>query len=276
MLSILRFKGGLGNQMFQYAFYLSLKKWHPFSCFIFDLEESLYCHSGYQLDQITHTHTIRPGKWYQFVKKHLPRLIRWTHKVKQTNSLEYREEYLQSNFLLTLYDGYWQSGKYFSSIAEKVKKTFRFREELLNFKTHNLTVTLKHKDTISIHVRRGDYLNLTDHFGLCNLTYYQKAIDYFSQRLTNPTFIVFSDDIQWAKENILCENAIYVDWNQGSDSWQDMYLMSQCKHNIIANSSFSWWGAWLNDNPDKIVIAPQKWFNYSPNYDILPPLWTTL
>ena len=143
MLSIVRFKGGLGNQMFQYAFYLSLKKRHPLTWFIFDLEESLYCHSGYQLDRITHTHTLRAGKWYQLVKKHLPRLIRWTHKVIQANSLEYREEYQRANFLLTLYDGYWQSEKYFNPMADNVRQMFRFRKELMNERTLQLAEVLR-------------------------------------------------------------------------------------------------------------------------------------
>ena len=101
-------------------------------------------------------------------------------------------------------------------------------------------------------------------------------MSFMSEKLNSPTFIFFSDDMDWVKENILCTQAIYVSCNHGADSWQDMYLMSQCKHNIIANSSFSWWGAWLNENQGKIVITPTRWFNYSPNYDIMPQGWFTL
>lgn len=276
MLSIVRFKGGLGNQMFQYAFYLSLKKRHPFSLFAFDLEESLYCHSGFQLDKVTHTHTLNAGKRYQRIQKHLPRIIKYSQKVRQENSLEYAEKYLKENSLLILYDGYWQSEKYFSNISDKVRKAFRFKEELLNQKSQKLVPILKKNESVSIHIRRGDYLNLTDYFGLCSISYYQKAMEYIGERYPILSFIIFSDDIQWAKENLPCKDAIYVDWNSGSDSWQDMFLMSQCKHNVVANSSFSWWGAWLNNNPQKIVIAPEQWFSFSPNYDIIPNGWVTI
>ncbi len=276
MFAIVRFKGGLGNQMFQYAFYLSLKKRHPFTWFSLDLEESLYCHSGFQLDTITHAHTLKKYKLYCFIKKTFPKLIKHSYKIIQEYSLEYRKEYLTQKHILSLYDGYWQSEKYFTNISSKVRKSFCFRKEFLNEQSKRLLATLHKNTTVSVHIRRGDYLNLTNRLGICNLEYYDNAIKYIKERINHPQFIIFSDDMPWVKEHLHEPDATYVDWNQGKDSWQDMYLMSQCSHNIVANSSFSWWGAWLNDNPDKIVIAPKKWFCYSPNYDILPPNWISL
>lgn len=88
--------------------------------------------------------------------------------------------------------------------------------------------------------------------------------------------VLFSDDIEWAKQNMQIKNGIFVDWNKSIDSWQDMYLMSLCKHNIIANSSFSWWGAWLNTNPNKIVIAPQQWMKSDSGKDVIPETWIRL
>lgn len=85
--------------------------------------------------------------------------------------------------------------------------------------------------------------------------------------------IIFSDNIEWCRANLSMEDALYVDWNNGVDSWQDMYLMSLCKHNIIANSSFSWWGAWLNENPNKIVIAPKQWMKSDVGVDVIPKTW---
>ena len=93
------------------------------------------------------------------------------------------------------------------------------------------------------------------------------------ERVNNPSFIFFSDDVDWVKENFKQENVKYINWNHKEESWQDMYLMSRCKHNIIANSSFSWWGAWLNSNTNKIVIAPTPWFKNSLDYDIIPSSW---
>lgn len=276
MLAIIRLKGGLGNQLFQYAFYLSLKKRHPFSLYLFDLEESLYCHSGYQLDRITDAHTLHAYKWYRHLKMHFPKLLKRFRKITQENSLEFRDEYFQKGILPTIYDGYWQSDKYFIGISSKIRKTFCFRTELLNEQSRCLLGTLYGHTNVSVHIRRGDYLKLTDYLGVCNLEYYNSAIEYIKEKIIHPRFIFFSDDMPWVKEHLHEPNATYVDWNQGKDSWQDMYLMSQCSHNIVANSSFSWWGAWLNNNPDKIVIAPKKWFCYSPNYDILPPNWISL
>lgn len=276
MLSIVRFKGGLGNQMFQYAFFLSLKKRHPFSWFLFDLDESLSSHSGYQLDIISNANTLWRNKWFRRIKKYFPILIKKTRIIKQANSLEFCKKYYQKNSTFTLYDGYWQSEKYFKNIANIVQKTFTFNEELLNKQSKQLASSIGEKNYVSVHIRRGDYLNLTDYLGICDISYYLGAIDYIKNNIHNPTFVFFSDDIPWVKESIIEENAMYVDWNQGKDSWQDMYLMSKCQHNIIANSSFSWWGAWLNNNPQKIVVAPKQWFKYSPNYDIIPDGWITI
>lgn len=118
---------------------------------------------------------------------------------------------------------------------------------------------------MSIHVRRGDYINNPETFklhGVCGLDYYHAAIEYITKRTNTPVFYIFSDDISWAEENIKSKNQmIFVKETPHGKDYFEMYLMSVCKHNIIANSSFSWWGAWLNKSPEKIVIAPKKWMN---------------
>lgn len=276
MLSVIKLKGGLGNQLFQYAFYLSLKKRHPLTFFLFDNEDTLYCHYGITLESAFGITLAQKGKCFRRLRRHFPIIIRKAHRVEQKNSLQYNEKYLSGRWLVAWYEGYWQSEKYFNPMADEVRKTFRFRENLMNEHTLQMAETLRGGNYVSVHIRRGDYMNLTDYFGLCDISYYKKAIDYFKQFLLNPIFVIFSDDIQWAKDNIQCDGVIFVDWNQETDSWQDMYLMSCCKHNIVANSSFSWWGAWLNTNKDKIVVAPHHWFNYSPNYDIIPEQWILL
>ena len=274
--SIIKLKGGLGNQMFQYAFYLALKGKHPLTCYLFDNEESRFCHNGIALDDAFEIETAKKAKWCRRVNRHLPSLVRNACRVEQENALQYDAKYLNCNKPTALFDGYWQSEKYFSPVADKVRDAFRFREEKISEKNKELAKSLRGLETVSVHIRRGDYLQLTEYHGLCTESYYRDAMDYIRAHNPNATFVFFSDDIPWVKANIMDDSAVYVDWNVEKDSWQDMYLMSQCKHNIIANSSFSWWGAWLNGNPDKSVVAPKQWFRVSPNYDILPNNWITL
>lgn len=275
-ISIIKFKGGLGNQMFQYAFYLSLKKRYPLVLSLFDNEESLHCHNGITLDSAFHINSANRAKWFRLVRSHLPFVIRRARHVEQGNALLYEDRFFSKSEQVTVFDGYWQSEKYFVPVADKVRNAFRFRKDLMNSRTLKFAETLQKGIFVSVHVRRGDYLPLVDYHGLCSESYYRDAMLFLRGKLPDAVFVFFSDDIDWVKENLRCEDAVYVDWNQGKDSWQDMYLMSQCKCNIVANSSFSWWGAWLNGNAEKIVVAPSRWFTFSPNYDILPDSWTTL
>lgn len=135
---------------------------------------------------------------------------------------------------------------------------------------------IKSCNAVSLHIRRGDYIsNATTNtiHGTCNLDYYKRAVEYIKKNSVSPIFFIFSDDIDWVKDNLhLNEKHYYIDWNNADTNYEDMRLMSLCKHNVIANSSFSWWGAWLNNNPKKIVIAPQKWFNDSKlnTFDVIP------
>ncbi len=124
---------------------------------------------------------------------------------------------------------------------------------------------LQSKKTVSIHIRRGDYVQHPFFKDICTISYYKNAIKYIRNNAEIDLFCIFSNDIQWVKNNFSEEltdiETVFVDWNKGNDSFRDMQLMSVCNHNIIANSSFSWWGAWLNNNKDKIVVAPYKWMN---------------
>jgi hypothetical protein len=136
-------------------------------------------------------------------------------------------------------------------------------------------------NAVSLHVRRGDYVQnakTNANHGVCSLDYYRAAIQNILERVEAPSFFIFSDDIPWVKEHLVLDIPCrYVDHNQGVESYNDMRLMSLCRHHIIANSSFSWWGAWLNPDPQKIVIAPQKWFaNDNIVDDLFPPEWVTM
>lgn len=175
-------------------------------------------------------------------------------------------------------DGYWGSEKYFKDIEDIIRKEFTFKSKPddINQKMIN---QMKNCDSVSIHIRRGDYVNdkKTNQFhGVCDLDYYIRAIALIAKKVNNPKFFVFSDDPQWAKQNLhLKSPCVYVDHNTGKKDYEDMRLMSKCRHNIIANSSFSWWGAWLNSNKNKIVIAPKKWFNDKSinTKDLIPNSW---
>ena len=277
MIKTIVFNGGLGNQMFQYAFYLRLKNDYPLTLFLFDIEKSMCCHAGYQLDQVFSIDTYRQQKNYRRLQRYLPYFIEKSTTIIQDESLEYDEGIIKKSGLVNIYQGFWQSEKYFFKYKEDVRDAFTFKKEKINAKTEELSNRLIQGEQtfISVHIRRGDYL-LEPQRGVCSITYYKNAIHLLLKKVQSPYFVFFSDDIKWAKEKIPYDNSFYVDWNHDDDSWQDMYLMSLCKHNVIANSSFSWWGAWLNANQNKIVVAPKQWFLCRDNYDILPDKWIKL
>lgn len=166
-------------------------------------------------------------------------------------------------------DGYWQSEQYFTGIRHLLLKTFTF-PAFSDERNIGLLKRINENYTVSIHVRRGDYLN---GFPLMTPEYYQQAMSIFNNKFQKVFYIVLSNDLEWAKDNIKFDEGVYVDWNTGSDSYRDMQLMTHCNSNIIANSSFSWWGAWLNNHEDKIVVAPSVWLNGVETPDIYANNW---
>ncbi len=174
--------------------------------------------------------------------------------------------------------GLFQNEKYFKKYRKEILKAFRFKKDMSE-KNKEMAKRIKKSNSIAVHIRRGDYLaqNAAQH--VLSPAYYHKAVDYIAKRIKNPHFYIFSDDMKWVKENIKLEYPhTFVEHNQGNASYNDMRLMSLCKHNIIANSTFSWWGAWLNDNPDKIVIAPDIWLKNDTQFgdNIVPENWIRL
>ena len=178
-------------------------------------------------------------------------------------------------------DGFWQSDKYFLKYESEIRKDFSFPSftDRVNI---NLLSEIINSNSVSIHIRRGDYIQMNsaiESHPLCSIKYYQSAISKIKEIIEKPKFYFFSDDIEWVKNQFFSvENAIFVNHNKGKDSYKDMQLMANCKHNIIANSSFSWWGAWLNPNPKKIVIAPKNWFKDTSidTSDLIPSTWIRL
>lgn len=281
-LFLVNIKGGLGNQMFQYAFYQAvLQQKNEKEQIYLDIEQCVsgFSHHGYELEKVFHAprEDIAPDDILTKINN--------THSVYKQYNEEYHSLYKdikKNNQLITIYDGYWQTEKYFKEIEDKIREIFHFDETKLNesSRTHLQEIKLN-KNSVSIHVRRGDYLknyqNKYLYGNICTKEYYQSAIEKIRKRIKDPIkFYIFSDDPDWVKQNLLVPNSIIIECNKGEDSWQDMCLMSYCRHHIIANSSFSWWGAWLGNNKDKIVIAPDVWINSGDTPDILPVDWIKL
>ena len=175
------------------------------------------------------------------------------------------------------FSGYWQSYKYTEPVKKELREKFQFRE-IDDKKIREIVQQMTINNTVSLHIRAGDYLspqNAAIFGGICTLEYYCTAIEFMVKKINNPLFFVFSNDINWCKENIPLSNVVWMDEKILSthEDWVEMYLMSCCKHNIIANSSFSWWAAWLNENSEKIVIAPKKWLQTVENEEICPQEW---
>lgn len=278
MFKIVILYGGLGNQMFGYAFYLHLKKKYNFSLVLPDNIGSDVNHYGYELSKVfpkiiqrSSSFNRRNRKIYsEYFTKNL------FHKIAEDNHFygDFQIKYLRSHYLFEVYDGFWQSEKYFKPVKNKIREIFTFNLTNLNKKSLKYLLEIKRENSVSIHIRRGDYLIHSDNYGnICTLEYYMKAMHYLYKKESNLIFYIFSDDIDWVKDNLKIPTSFIVDCNKGYDSWQDMCLMSHCKHNIIANSSFSWWGAWLNKNPYKIVVAPNKWNNNISMKDVIPVSW---
>jgi hypothetical protein len=280
---IIKVIGGLGNQMFQFALYKKIESMgknvkldlSPFNTY--DL------HNGFELDRIFpieyKTISEKESKYYQnnsFLYKLYRKIINKNYYKEPAFNFNKNIFELNAGYL----DGYWQSEKYFNDIRPLINSSFKFKlnlDELNKITAKSITSC----NSVSIHIRRGDYVTNPKaaelHGGICHERYYRDAINIIKGKVKDPTFFVFSDDSDWVKSNIKIDskNIIFIDWNKGEKSYIDMQLMSLCQHNIIANSTFSWWAAWLNKNNNKIIIAPKKWFNDNNINvsDLIPPTW---
>jgi hypothetical protein len=288
---LVELNGGIGNQMFQYAAAKSLALHHGTQLKLDitpaaekNMPDELK-HRPYDLHHFTLPDTIATnGEIASFQSNSSIEKLKEKAKPNHKRKI-YREPFFHfdTNFFKAGPDvylkGLWQSEKYFASFSKEIRNVFQFKKELSQSLT-GISDPIKSQNSISIHIRRGDYLAKIsqDVLGLLPVEYYMKAIDKIKSQIDNPVFYFFSDDISWVKEKFSIPNAVYVSSTITKDHIGDLYLMSQCRHHIIANSSFSWWGAWLNNNKDKIVIAPEKWFNNGPKdtQDLIPKEWIKL
>lgn len=273
---VVRITGGLGNQMFQYAFARSLQaagqqvfiQWHG--------HRTKSRHNGWELDSVFETRLS--SNICLTNRNPALNLLAWSMRkacrTREPADMSFNPSFLKmkSGYL----DGYWQTEKYFSAIADRIRSDFRFKP-LTGTANIQLQTTISSIPCVSIHVRRGDYISHSGLGGICTSGYYQQALTRMESMHPGCTPVIFSDDVSYCRELFAKHHGvIYCDWNHGANSWMDMSLMSQCTHHIIANSSFSWWGAWLGGGD---VAAPENWFHPASdncNRDIYPKHWTLL
>lgn len=270
-----RLEGGLGNQLFQYAAARSLAIRHATEIMIdrsvLNSKSTLITAREYELSVFNCP--IAPSSRDSIPFSRLAKRFGWLFSLltSWTVYIEKGQQY-DANFLAapdnSYLIGYWQSYRYFEAIKDTIRNDFTPKNSLSRKSLAIKKIIDLSSPSVAIHVRRGDYVNLPSaiHFhGALSIDYYHQAFDMMIKRFPDATYFVFSDDIDWCKGNLGLENkAIYVDHNRSIDAWQDLILMSACKHHIIANSSFSWWGAWLGGQngqfSNQLVIYPKNWF----------------
>lgn len=290
---IVKLIGGLGNQMFQYAAGRCLA--HKYSTELkLDIRDfKNYTLRNYDLNNFGIIENFATSSDLSRVLFPSDRIAvrvfkRAKWNISHAQPIDYIKE-KEFNFYQNFHnlpdniylDGYWQSEKYFLDIENNIRKEFSVINPLTST-SKDLAERVKNCEAVSLHVRRGDYVSdpkTNSVHGVCGIEYYCNAIDMIHEKIEKPCFFIFSDDPEWACCNIKPDApTTYVKHNDCSKDYEDICLMSMCKHNIIANSSFSWWGAWLNENPEKTVIAPKKWFNSKDmnTRDLLPDKWHKL
>jgi len=291
-LIIVKLMGGLGNQMFQYALGRSLAvknscelkidiseyktyKLHNYGLGVFNLNENFADKKECDNIKFEKCSVIERA-----ARKILGKMKRKTNNYIIEKNLRFDPEILKlaGNRYL---EGYWQSEKYFILNKEEIRNDFVLKHEMNEANTA-VYKKIKSTDSVSFHIRRGDYVSdpgTNAYHGVDLKHYYEDAVKLIKKSVTNPHFFIFSDEPDWVRENFKGEfEFTVVDCNTGKTGYEDMRLMSACSHNIIANSSFSWWGAWLNNNPEKIVTAPKNWFTDKSidTSDLIPETWIRL
>jgi hypothetical protein len=276
--------GGLGNQMFQYALgkHLAINNNSDLQLDISYLKckdfsnNSNFTNREFNLNHFNITADIKNGNSIKLFK--IPFINRGNFIKVVESGLSFNPDILSIKGNLYI-DGYWQSEKYFKAIEATIRKDFTFITPC-SPENKRAAKLIMSENSVSLHVRRGDYVSnptFSKIIGTCPLNYYQKAVEIIKSEILNPTLFVFSDDILWARQNLSfnSSNFVFLDINTEINCFEDLRLISLCKHNIIANSSFSWWGAWLNTNINKLVIAPRKWFNdvSLESKDLTPEKW---
>jgi hypothetical protein len=287
---VIRLKGGLGNQMFQYAFgrYLSLKNNDILKLDISFLEKPAhgYTQRKYELGVFNIDEKFARKEETPFVVRNncliSKFLLKFFKKNLHMTGVNYCPEESLPRILKTkgnLYlDGYWQNHYFPDAIRSRLIKEFSLknRKEFLKGKNRKVIKEIKSSSSVSVHIRRTDYISIKNNrqaFSCCDKAYYQRAMKKIKEVIKRPKFFFFSDDTAWVKKSIEAKDAVYIDWNKETPCY-DMVLMSNCQNHIIANSTFSWWGAWLNSKANKNVVVPRLWNKKDESKNkIIPSRW---
>ena len=255
MFLTINFKGGLGNQIFQYANgrYLSIFNKIPYLLFNVDNYSNESLDRKFALDHFKIKGSVIKNTSFKNIFKPSTRLNKLVASQKLYNEIEeagfYYQEQNATPRLFNAISGYWQSEKYFKAIRQQLLAELQPKEKPA------YPAWVSTEQTVAVHIRRTDYL-AEPRYGFLGINYYRSAMDFIKEYLQETLFIIFSDDLEWCKENIKDTRVIYFDDEAWRKDYLQLHLISKCKHQIIANSSFSWWGAWLNENEDKIVLRP--------------------
>ncbi len=289
---VVRLMGGLGNQMFQYALgrRLALERGVPLKLDVSWYEE--HDNRSFSLGNLALKAEIASEEEIFSMKSYSPNLpARMAWKAVQ-KFLPYYKRRMVKEQKIGSYDpnilqcpdnawvnGYWQSENYFQEIEEIIRKDFSPGIKFSQKVQKTADSMYSNPGSVSIHIRRGDYLTeFSQSFAVCSIDYYKEAASHISALVINPHFYIFSDDIEWAKNNLkLNAEMTFIDPSIKNGDIIDIHLICQCCHHINANSSFSWWGAWLGEQPDSIVITPNRWFADKPYpKDTIPERWIKL
>ena len=275
--------GGLANKMFQYAFSLAIMKQGYEVRYDTHAFRSEFEHDKMKLTDIFPNVSLNesPAKWRLLGKNNkMDRLIKRINPYYIIErAYQYNDRVWNQIKAYCAVDGSWQDERYFESVSESVRKAFEF-PEIEGDKNKSIQHEMMKSNSVAIHIRKGDGYGTWSIFSnTCPKEYYDKAICYIRENVSNPKFYVFSDNPEIVSQYLDIDDYMLINWNPntGWGNHFDMQLMSCAKHNVIANSTYSWWGAWLNNNPEKIIVAPRYWFN--PNCDlaevnhIIPSRW---
>lgn len=294
-MKIVKFKGGLGNQLFQYAFLRYMEVVQGYE----DIKADLGYYSATTADSIRQARILELKVQMDRASKadfkeilllnHSGNFSSLKYKAKLILEIIFNRKYYfersreyRSNIPFehkSYFDGYWQSWRYVYPISQHLLQEISL-EQQMDAKSIQVIERMKQEQAIFIGVRRGDYLadkKAQKHFGSVNERYYSDAINYIVSKVKNPVFYIFSNDIDWVKKNMnVPGKVVYREKEDQVNDLEELFIMASCKHAIISNSTYNWWGAWLIQNPEKIVIAPKVWFGDGAPIDIVPPEWIQL
>ncbi|MDE7268917.1 MAG: alpha-1,2-fucosyltransferase [Acetatifactor sp.] len=299
-MKIVKVKGGLGNQMFQYAFHRLLQE--KYHCEDVRLDLKYYGEAGVddiRLSRLGRMHTRFQAATDAELRKiclfkHEGNPLSRSYRIKVGLDAKLNKKYFFENnrayrdvpglLHYQYFDGYWQSWRYLEPIAGQLKQEFTC--DTLSERTLEYRKLFSGMNSVFVGVRRGDYFDnekLANHYGRTDVEYYKKAVAYMKEKLDNPVFVFFSNDMPWVKEylngevlGLEADSIIYREEQDITDDFEELFVMRSCRNAIVTNSTFNFWGAWLMENSDKIVVTPKDWFKDGKPIDIIPDDWVRI